>query len=315
MRVSFPTLLAATVLISEVSAAVLHSNRGVSHHARIARRSSRKVKRCIQSPQGSSSAAPQPTDSGNGNNNNNNNNGGNNNNNNNGNTGNSSPSSGSGGTIQADTSNFACGDPNASSSPTSGGGPNGSEDWLDCGITGGGWVPPPVYLSNMVYVSLEDALSQPNSVFAPCQGNLDDFNAVAGQTGIPAILLASISLQESTCNPGATGPNGEVGLMQITPDKCPDGYADDSCYNAQTNINIGGQYFNSVLSDSGGNVAAALGGYNGWTPGMTEADANDKSTCGQRNNLDYLQNVLNGYLQGVDPSTYAQGTFNNLATC
>jgi len=37
---------------------------------------------------------------------------------------------------------------------------------------------------------------------------------------VPPILLASIAMQESTCNPGTVGGAGEQGLMQITPDKC-----------------------------------------------------------------------------------------------
>lgn len=37
---------------------------------------------------------------------------------------------------------------------------------------------------------------------------------------VPPILLASIALQESSCNPSTVGGNGEQGLMQLTVDKC-----------------------------------------------------------------------------------------------
>lgn len=37
---------------------------------------------------------------------------------------------------------------------------------------------------------------------------------------VPPILLASIALQESSCNPSTVGGNGEQGLMQLTRDKC-----------------------------------------------------------------------------------------------
>lgn len=37
---------------------------------------------------------------------------------------------------------------------------------------------------------------------------------------VPPILLASIALQESSCNPATVGGNGEQGLMQLTSDKC-----------------------------------------------------------------------------------------------
>lgn len=56
--------------------------------------------------------------------------------------------------------------------------------------------------------------------FGPCREHLNAFNTMSGETGIPAVLLASIAMQESTCRAYVTGPNGEIGLMQITPDKC-----------------------------------------------------------------------------------------------
>jgi hypothetical protein len=37
---------------------------------------------------------------------------------------------------------------------------------------------------------------------------------------VPPILLASFAMQESTCNPSATGGNGEAGLMQIAQPNC-----------------------------------------------------------------------------------------------
>ena len=36
-------------------------------------------------------------------------------------------------------------------------------------------------------------------------------------------MLASFAMQESTCNAGATGGNGEAGLMQIAPPNCEAG--------------------------------------------------------------------------------------------
>lgn len=37
---------------------------------------------------------------------------------------------------------------------------------------------------------------------------------------VPSILIASIAMQESTCNPQTQGGAGEQGLMQLTQDKC-----------------------------------------------------------------------------------------------
>ena len=37
---------------------------------------------------------------------------------------------------------------------------------------------------------------------------------------VPPILLATIALQKSSCNPASVGSNSEQGLMQLTSDKC-----------------------------------------------------------------------------------------------
>jgi len=101
--------------------------------------------------------------------------------------------------------------------------------------------------------------------------------------------------------------------LQITPDKC---YGD--CFDAYTNINIGGTYFRGQVDGSGGNLAQAMGQYNGWFVHMTVGDANNHPTCGSRNNLDYLHTVFNGFCQGVDPSSVSGGMgvwFNNGRNC
>lgn len=46
------------------------------------------------------------------------------------------------------------------------------------------------------------------------------FEKYGGQFGIPAIMLASFAMQESSCNPNTVGGGGEQGLMQITKEKC-----------------------------------------------------------------------------------------------
>jgi hypothetical protein len=204
-----------------------------------------------------------------------------------------------------------CGDPRGTENPTATGGPNGDENWLNCGVDGDGWVPPPVTFNNLIYKDLAAVLQKPGNPFAACNDYLSIFQDMERETTVPAIFLASIALQESGCRADVTGGATEIGLMQITPEKCPsDG---SNCYDPATNIRIGAQYFKTVLDLNNGNVAAAMGNYNGWYHGLTVALANNYAVCAQHNNLDYLQNVFNGYLQGVDPSSLNMGIYHN--TC
>ena len=59
-----------------------------------------------------------------------------------------------------------------------------------------------------------------------------------------------------------------------------------------------------------------MGQYNGWTVGMTVADATaaaSEGDCTAQNNLDYLTQVVNGWMQGKDGTTL--GSYFNLAAC
>ncbi len=94
---------------------------------------------------------------------------------------------------------------------------------------------------------LSEAIKKPDSPFKPCEPFLPIFQKCAQTFGVPSILIASFALQEvcsigcpagvlfaqvpgqSTCNPSTTGGAGEVGLMQLTPDKCHDAPNGD-CY-------------------------------------------------------------------------------------
>jgi hypothetical protein len=204
-----------------------------------------------------------------------------------------------------------CGDPGATSDPAPTSGPNGSENWLNCGVDGDGWVPPPVTLQNIVYKDLATVLQKPGNVFEACAPYLNIFQSLSDETGIPTILLASIALQESGCRADVTGGAGEIGMMQITSEKCPtDG---SNCFDPATNIGIGARYMKSRIDANDGNVAAGMGEYNGWRRGMTVASANNYAICAQHNNLDYLHRVFNGYIQGIDPTTINMGIYFN--TC
>lgn len=150
-------------------------------------------------------------------------------------------------------------------------GPNGSQDFLNCGInSASGWNPPDVNVNNIIAKDLSQAVSESGSPFKACSKYISTIEKYANKYGVPPILIASISMQESSCNAETVGGAGEQGLMQLTKDKCgkaPGGNCKDPDYN----IHTGTAYFKSLLDANNGNIAIALGSYNGWYVGLTKA--------------------------------------------
>jgi len=178
--------------------------------------------------------------------------------------------------------------------------PNGAEAWLDCGVTSNtGWTPPVVTIDQLIVAELDNS-----SVFSGCTDYIDMMKQVGQEYKIPAIFLASFAMQESSCNPGATGPNGEQGLMQVTPANCP---SNEDCYDPMTNLRVGTNLLQSYIQSSGGNIIQAIGQQNGWSPGMTLQDVENSPVCTQRQNLDYLTQMLNSWMQNkaAGPGTYS----------
>ncbi|ODO07820.1 hypothetical protein I350_03399 [Cryptococcus amylolentus CBS 6273] len=188
--------------------------------------------------------------------------------------------------------------------------PNGSEDWLNCGLTGAGWTPPMVTVDQLIAVELSA-----DGTFSACADYIDKFNTYGAQYNVKPVMLASFAMQESTCNPSVTGGNGEAGLMQLTADNC-DGAPDGNCYDVDFNIERAAKLFSDLVSSNGGNVLLAIGSYNGWYSGLTQAEATAAALtgeCSAQNNLDYLHQFCNGWMQGK--SGYNLGTYLNLASC
>lgn len=166
----------------------------------------------------------------------------------------------------------SCGDSAATNSD-----PNGAKWWLNCGADNDGWHPPTAKLSQIKVISDDDAAKA--DVFQPCAPYASEFKAAHSSTGIPVAILMSIAMQESTCNPKVTGSRGEIGMMQLTKDKCssaPGG----NCYDTQWNIEQGGKYLKDTTDSFGGNFIEALGQYNGWTKGMKSS-----GSCGPQGEL------------------------------
>jgi len=188
---------------------------------------------------------------------------------------------------------------------------------MNCGITTeAGWDPPYVSIDDIVTVTLEEAMSAVGTPFSACQDYVQYFEQWGTEYGIPSIILASIALQESSCDDGATGAGGTTGLMQISLDKCT-GAPGGNCYDASFNIQAGAKYLSDTIAQEGGNFLLALGEYNGWYIGMTvqKVLAVQYSCCGCMQNLDYLQQSLNGWFVGKDAYGLGLGSYQNLAVC
>jgi soluble lytic murein transglycosylase-like protein len=166
-------------------------------------------------------------------------------------------------------------------------------------------------------VSLSDAVKDPNSPFHACDEHIDTFEKYAGQHGYPAIVLASIAMQESTCKADTVGGAGEQGLMQITEEKCA-GAPDGNCRDPDFNIRTGADFFQGLLDKHDGDFLISLGAYNGWQKGMSldEAKTQFGGNCRTQRNLDYLFQNLNGWYQNENVYGGRKlGKFFNLDVC
>ncbi|KAG6885977.1 hypothetical protein C0993_006904 [Termitomyces sp. T159_Od127] len=162
----------------------------------------------------------------------------------------------------------SCGGIGATTQTTRTTGPNGSIDWLNCGLNGGGWNPPYVQIDDLVFVDLSAAISSGKGAFLLCKPFVQYFYKYGQKYDIPPIMLAAFAMQESSCNPETVGGAGEQGLMQLTKDKCG-GAPGGNCRDPNFNVETGAKYFAATLKANGGNVLAAVGTYNGWYKGMT----------------------------------------------
>nr|GAT45455.1 predicted protein [Mycena chlorophos] len=182
-----------------------------------------------------------------------------------------------------------CGSNGATKSTTSTTGPNGSEEWINCGITTSG----------------------------VCSKYIDYFDSAASKYGLKAIMLASFALQESSCNPNSIGGGNTQGLMQISTDKCV-GAPGGDCLDPEFNIDAGAKYFASVLSSNGGNLLLSVGNYNGWYKGLTVSKAEAAkygSCCLCQQNLDYVFQWINGWVLNQNAYEMGLGKYNNLDAC
>jgi len=216
-----------------------------------------------------------------------------------------------------DVKSAACGPSGATKQITKLSGPNGNINWLNCGFEGAGWTPPFIRMQDVITQSLSSALQSPSSPFKACSAYIPLFEKYGGQYGIPAIIMASFSMQESGCNPATVGGAGEQGLMQITEEKCV-GAPGGNCKDPDFNIHTATKFFAGTLADNNGDVLLSVGNYNGWYKGLTESKAfaaAKTDCCRCQNNGDYLHQFFNGWCQNINPYDAKLGKYFNLAVC
>ncbi|PVF96645.1 hypothetical protein CPB86DRAFT_761669 [Serendipita vermifera] len=202
-------------------------------------------------------------------------------------------------------------------------GPNGSFDWLTCGINPNsdatGWQPPFATVDQIITYpgGLRAAIEADNSPYKPCTRYVDLFETAGAEFQVPPLFIAAFALQESGCNPDVDGGGGEQGMMQISPEKCanaPNGNCKDVIYNVRTAVS----FFRDVLKSVNYNAFEAVGNYNGWFRGMNYTEATtwgiNGDCCRCQRNLSYLSQFFNGWILNNN-NAYDLGSIHNTATC
>jgi hypothetical protein len=181
-----------------------------------------------------------------------------------------------------------------------------SEDFLNTGVKRDGWTAP--FLSWDTLIKIDRPTFYGN-VGSACQQYDWAFQQSGDSHGIDPVFLAFIAMQESSCNADAGGPT--PGLMQVACENYPDG----QCTNdVAKNVDAGAAFLKQQLDASGRNAIKTVGNYNGWfTAGDGTGLNNGRGltqdypcsaggqTNGEPQNLDYLQQTLNGWFVGLNP--------------
>jgi hypothetical protein len=150
------------------------------------------------------------------------------------------------------------------------------------------------------HTSLDDC---DNGVGSSCSQYDQYFLNAASKCSVDPIFW-----QSSRCKSHHPTQSPTPGLMQVSCANYPSVQCTDSI---QDNVDAGTKYLTSQIDSAGGNAIEAFGSYNGWF--IANCGLNDnkgltgdypRSSEGQTNgvpqNLDYLRQVLNGWLMGLD---------------
>ena len=169
-----------------------------------------------------------------------------------------------------------------------------------------GWTAPYLNWTSLVHVNRTVFYT---NVGTTCKQYDWAFQKSGDKHGIDPVFLAMIAMQESSCNADAGGST--PGLMQVACENYPDG----QCTNeVGANVDAGATYLRKQLDASNWNAIKAIGNYNGWFTAADQTGLNGGkgltkgypcSAEGKKNgdpqNLDYLQQTLNGWFVGANP--------------
>ncbi|KAF2442199.1 glycoside hydrolase family 23 protein [Karstenula rhodostoma CBS 690.94] len=189
---------------------------------------------------------------------------------------------------------------------TPGAGPNGSEDWLNSGMEADGWTAPFLSWDSLIKIDRKTFYANAGSA---CEQYDWAFQQAGDKHQIDPVFLAFIAMQESSCNADAGGPT--PGLMQVACENYPDG----QCTNdVAKNVDAGAAFLRNQLDSNNNNAIKVVGNYNGWFTAGDQTGLNggrglsldypcsdDGKAHGQPQNLDYLQQTLNGWFLGLNP--------------
>lgn len=160
-------------------------------------------------------------------------------------------------------------------------------------------------LEDLYHISVQDFYA---GVGAQCAQYDQYFQNAGSDYGVDPVILAVIAMQQTSCSTSTNTSTPTPGLMDVSCEYYPNG----TCTNStQDNVSAGASYFTTQIAAAGDNVIQAFGSYNGWftadsgmngSRGLTEdyPCSSQDLVNGVPQNLDYLHQVLNGWLMGLD---------------
>ena len=181
-----------------------------------------------------------------------------------------------------------------------------SEDWLNSGMEGDGWTAPYLSWDSLIKIDRQTFYAGAGKECAQYDWA---FQQAGDKHGIDPVFLAFLAMQESSCNPNAGGPT--PGLMQVACSNYPDGQCTNDVWKS---VDAGAAFLRRQLDNNNRNAIKFIGNYNGFFTKQDGTGLNggrgltrdypcsqEGRNNGMPQNLDYLQQVLNGWFLGLNP--------------